>query len=116
MSDAHKTARRRHFENDPYAQVLLKDAADAFKANKTSKPFVWLLLQHLAWLNKDKTVAITNQLLGWYGISRETKRKALKDYESAGFIKVLKDGNRAVVVTLLGATVGDRIKKKRTAK
>lgn len=116
MSDAHKTARRRHFESDSYAQVPLKDAAKAFKANKTSKAFVWIYLLHSVWLSKNKTVTITNQQLEWYDISRETKRKALRDYERAGLIKVSKDGNHAVVVTLLAATVADRINKNRAAK
>lgn len=47
----------------------------------------------------------------FYGISRETKRKALRDYERAGLIKVRKDGNHAVVVTLVAATAADRINK-----
>src|SRR5215469_2009759 len=111
MSDAYKTVRRRRFESNPYTQVFLKDTADAFKANKTSKAFVWLWLHHLVWRSRDKTVTVTNEQLAWYGISRETKRRALEDYESEGLIKVQKNGNRAAVVTLLCATVTDRIQK-----
>ena len=47
------------------------------------------------------TVSLSNAALARYGVSRETKRRALAKLEAAGLIKVERRPGRATIVTLL---------------
>jgi len=60
---------------------------------------IWLL--HLAWKRKCTTFGLSNTALARYGVSRETKRRALAKLEAAGLIKVERRPGRATIVTLL---------------
>jgi DNA-binding GntR family transcriptional regulator len=60
---------------------------------------IWLV--HLAWKSESTTVCLSNAALASYGVSRETKRRALAKLEAAGLIKVERRPGRATIVTLL---------------
>jgi len=47
------------------------------------------------------TFGLSNTALARYGVSRETKRRALAKLEAAGLIKVERRPGRATIVTLL---------------
>jgi hypothetical protein len=99
---AKPTARKRQM-NSAFVQVPLKLAAEAFRANRAHKPFVFLWLLYLAWRSKSSVVSIPNGELERYGINRREKMKALRDYEKAGLLRVKKVGRQSVVAELLFA-------------
>jgi hypothetical protein len=86
---------------DPFAKVKLKPAAQAFKALNCQKAMVWVWLVHRSWKRQSPTVSVPNEALRAYGVSREVKRRALKDLEAAGLIEVDYRPYKNPVVTLL---------------
>jgi hypothetical protein len=100
------SAKRRRLEK-AYAQVGLKEAAAAFKANRAHKAFVWVWLQYEAWRTKSATVTLPNGELEQYGINRELKRRALRDYAEAGLLTINQRGTKSIVVTLKLSTIVD---------
>lgn len=99
-----------------YAQVGLKEAATAFKAARADKGFVWIWLQYLAWKKKSATFPLPNDGLEQYGITRNVKYRALRDYVRAGLITIQQEKKQSVTVTLHTARWGavacvDRIQR-----
>jgi hypothetical protein len=93
------SARRRRLEK-AFVQVPLKQAAAAFKANRAHKAFVWIWLQYLAWEKNSATFSLPNDALEQFGISRDVKYRALKDYERSGLITIGQGRRHSLVVTL----------------
>ena len=98
-SSTQPSARRRRLER-AYAQVPLKEAAAAFKATRAQKAFVWVWLRYLAWQKKSATFPLPNGELEQYGIRRDTKWRALRDYERARLISIEQVGRNSTIVTL----------------
>jgi hypothetical protein len=92
-------ARRR--EANLFIKMPLKWAATATTAIGSRQCFVLIWLLHLAWKTKAMTFKLSNAPLASYGVSRETKRRALVKLETAGLIKVERLHGRATIVTLL---------------
>lgn len=84
----------------PRVMVPLALFAMATTATKTPKAmfYAWLLYQ--TWHTGSDTVTVPNGALAKYGISREIKRRALKQLESAGLITVERPSRKTVIVTL----------------
>jgi hypothetical protein len=99
--EAKPTARARRRANNPYSQLLLQSFATATKASRSQKAFVWAWLQYQIWRTKAATVDLTNGELAFYGINRELKRRAIRQYEKAGLITVERRGREAVAVTVI---------------
>jgi hypothetical protein len=85
---------------DPFVQVPLRWAVAAARATKTPKALVWLVLLHEAWKAKGAPFSVSNARLARYGVSRETKRRALAQIEASGLSTVKRRHGRAPVVTL----------------
>jgi hypothetical protein len=83
-----------------FVLVPLAAAAQAAKATRSAKLFVWLLLLHRVWRDKNQAVALSNRALAPYGIGRDTKCRALADLEAAGLIRVRRHGTKTVLVTV----------------
>ena len=92
-------ARRR--EADLFSKMPLQWSNAATRAIGSRQCFVLIWLVHLAWKSKSITVSLSNAALARYGVSRETKRRALAKLEAAGLIKVERRLGRATIVTLL---------------
>jgi hypothetical protein len=85
---------------DPFVKVPLQWAVAAAKATRTRKALVWLLLLYEAWKAKGVPFPLSNEKLARYGVSRETKRRALAEIEASGLCTVQRQHGRAPVVTL----------------
>src|SRR5262249_57719397 len=68
-------ARRR--EADLFSKMLLQWSNAAARAIGSRQCFVLIWLRHLAWKRKSTTFGLSNTALARYGVSRETKRRAL---------------------------------------
>jgi hypothetical protein len=73
---------------DPFVKVPLWWAEAAAKATRTLKALVWIELLHAAWKTKRLTFPLPSGKLEKKGVARETKRRALRELELAGLIKV----------------------------
>ena len=62
--------------------------ARACAALNCPKAMVWVWLVHQARKTGKRTVAVPNRVLAKYGVSREVKRRALRQLEAAGLITV----------------------------
>lgn len=94
-----KTRRR---EAGLFIKVPVPSAIAMTKATRTPKALIGMLLLHLAWRARSKTFPVSNEMLKRYGVTRETKRRALAELEAAGLIKVERRRGRAPVVTVTG--------------
>jgi len=84
----------------PCVQIPLKLAGHAAAATGGKRLLVWLLILHRSWLQQTPTVMVTNTMVRKYGISREMKRRALKQLEAAGLIAVEWRGTKNPIVTV----------------
>ena len=64
---------------------------------------VGLLLQFRAVLNGKESVTLPKEFLSKFGVSRGTKRRALKKLEEAGLIRVEQETGRSPLITALKA-------------
>jgi hypothetical protein len=103
--DGQPTTRRRRIER-AFVQVPLKRFARACKASNNLKAFVWAWLEYEVWHTKSTTVSVLTGALKQYGISRNVKRRALKDFERGGMLTIHKSSRRSVKVTVIGDVSG----------
>ena len=88
-------------EADLFSKMPLQWSNAAARAIGSRQCFVLIWLFHLAWKSKSATFGLSNTALARYGVSRETKRRALAKLEAAGLIKAERRRGRATIVTLL---------------
>ena len=85
---------------EPFVKVPLWWIAAAAKATKSPRTLVLTELLYSAWKTKRSTFPLPNASLARLGVSREVKRKVLRDLERAGLIVVDRPDRKTVVVTL----------------
>jgi hypothetical protein len=73
---------------EAFVRVPLWWATEAAKATRTPKAMVWVELLYRSWKAKSLSFPLPNGSLGKKGVSREVKRRALRDLETAGLITV----------------------------
>jgi hypothetical protein len=88
--------RRQHAH---FVKVPLEWAERATKAIGTPKAFILLWLLYRVWKTGSNTVVLSNGPLR--GVSRWTKRRVLRELETAGLIRAERPRGRAVIVTLI---------------
>jgi hypothetical protein len=93
---------KRKRSKESFIQVPLDRVAAAAKATNGRKMLVWLLILHRCWKENKRTVPVTNELVGKYGISSKAKTRALQQLERAGLITVEWRGRRNPIVTKIG--------------
>jgi hypothetical protein len=86
---------------DKFVQVPLWWAEHAAKATNTPKAMVWAWLAYLAWEQRSMTFRLPNERLQVRGASRYAKRRALRQLEAAGLIKVDRTNGKSPIVTLI---------------
>jgi hypothetical protein len=91
----------RHKKTKPFGVLELHTAAKAFAAMHCAKAMTWVWLQHQARTTGKRTVAVPNGALAKWGVSRETKRRALKELEAGGLIVIERRSRKTPLVTLL---------------
>ena len=89
----------RRKRKDTFVMVPLAQAAAMAKATKTTKAMVWLTVLYEAWANKGKPFTLSNKKLAGFGVTPDTKGRALAEMEAAGLISVKRDGKRSPIVT-----------------
>ena len=88
-------------EELPYVKVPLWWAEAAAKATRMPGMLVLVELLHRSWKAKSLTFPLPNGRLAKHGVSRETKRKKLRDLEAAGLITVERHHGKTPRVTLV---------------
>ena len=96
-----KASKARQREANLFVKVPLKWANAASRAIRSHQCFVLIWILYLAWKAKRPTFVLSNAALVRYGVSRETKRRALAKLQAAGLIAVERLPGRATIVTLL---------------
>jgi hypothetical protein len=86
---------------DPFVKIPLRWASKAAQATNTTKAMVWIRLRHAMWEAKTDTVLLANGRLKRDGVTPWLKRRALRELEAAGLIKVERQTGRAPIVTIL---------------
>jgi hypothetical protein len=89
-----------HPQVEPFVKVPLWWIEAAAKATKSPRTLVLMELLHTAWKIKRSTFPLGNMKLARRGVSREVKRKVLRDLERAGLVRVDRRDRKTVVVTL----------------
>jgi hypothetical protein len=84
-----------------FVQVPVWWAEAAAKATRTPSFLVCIELLHRAWKAKSMTFAPPNWRLAKSGVSREVKRRVLRDLEAAGLIVVDRRHGKTPRITLV---------------
>jgi DNA-binding HxlR family transcriptional regulator len=85
----------------PFIKVPLWWAEAAAKATRMPGMLVLVELLHRSWKAKSLTFPLPNGRLAKHGVSREIKRKKLRDLEAAGLITVERHHGKTPRVTLV---------------
>lgn len=88
-------------KKDAFVKVPLWFATEAAKATKTPKARAWIELLYRSWKAKSLTFPLPNGRLEKVGVSREIKRRALRDLEAAGLITIEWRRNKTPLVTIV---------------
>jgi hypothetical protein len=101
LAELEAAAPAKRKKTEPFATVKLGAAAKAFAAVNCPKALMYLWLVHQARKVGKNTVAVPNGALAKLGVSRDVKRAALKQLETAGLIVVERPPRKTPVATLL---------------
>lgn len=93
---ASKPARR-----EPFVLVPLSWIAAAAEATHSPTTVVLIELLYASWKAHSPTFPLPNGQLRKLGVSRETKRRILRDLERAGMILVERRNRKTPIVTLV---------------
>jgi hypothetical protein len=86
---------------EPFALLPLGWAAQAAAATNTRRALVWVWLVQQARTTGSNTIAMSNEALAGYGVSRKMKTLALRQLQAAGLVAVERPPGKAPIVTLL---------------
>jgi hypothetical protein len=86
---------------EPFALLPLGWAAQAAAATNTRRALVWVWLVQQVRRTGSNTVAMSNEALAGYGVSRKMKTLALRQLQEAGLVAVERSPGKAPIVTLL---------------
>jgi hypothetical protein len=85
----------------PYVKVPMWFAEEAAKATKTTKALIWIWLLHLHFKTHRTTFPMPNGNLQKLGVSRHTKRRALRELEAAGLISIVRQHGKTPIVSFV---------------
>jgi hypothetical protein len=86
---------------EAFVKVPLWWAEAATKAVGAPDAMVCIYLLHTSWKVKSLTFPLLNGRLKRMGVSREVKRRVLRDLEAAGLITVERRSRKTPIVTLV---------------
>lgn len=85
-----------------FVKVPLWWAEEAAKAcTRASTALVLIYLLHASWKARSTTFALPNGYLKQHGVSREVKRRVLRELEKAGLITIERRTRKSPLVTLV---------------
>src|ERR1700730_12818077 len=85
---------------EPFVKVPLWWITKAAEATQAPATLICIELLHRHWKTKSLTFPLSNKKLKRLGVSREVKRRVLRDLEHSGLISVKRSNGKAPVVTL----------------
>jgi hypothetical protein len=88
-------------KSEPFVKVPLWWMTEATKLTKTPAALVCVHLLYAAWKAKGAAFPLSNGRLEKSGVSREIKRRVLRDLEAGGLIKVERRPGRSPRVMLV---------------
>jgi ribosomal protein S19E (S16A) len=88
-------------KKDQFVNVPLWFATAAAKATKTLALLVCVYLLYASWKARSMTFTMPNGWLEERGVSREVKRRVLRDLEEAGLITIERPSRKTPIVTLV---------------
>jgi hypothetical protein len=88
-------------KGEPFVVLSLAWAAKAAAATASPKVMVWIWLVQQVRKTRRDTIAVSNEVLARYGVSRKLKSAALRQLEAAGLVTVKRCAGKAPLVTLL---------------
>lgn len=86
---------------DPFVKMPLWWAEAAAKATRTPKALVWVELLRVVWKTKSTTFSFPSGRLEKMGVSRHTKRRALRELAAAGLITIEWRNGKNPIVTVV---------------
>ena len=91
----------------PFVKVPLALAAKAAVAAASGQQMmVWIYLLHRSWKLQKATFAVPSGALRSFGISKEVKRRALRNFENVGLIIVERRTSKNPIVTMVNSVYG----------
>jgi hypothetical protein len=93
---------RRKQKADPFVHVPLWWIAQATKLTRTPAALVCIELLYRHWKAKSPSFPFPNAGLKKLGVSRDVKRRVLRDLERGGLITVERPTRKTPIVTLVG--------------
>jgi hypothetical protein len=94
-------AAKKKRKEPPFVRVPLWWAESAAAATKSPSALVWVHLLYVAWKRKSMAFPLSNKYLERNGVSREVKRKVLRNLEAAGLITVERRRGRSPRITIV---------------
>jgi hypothetical protein len=102
QSELKEAAPKKTRKVEPFVNVPLWWITQATKLTKTPAALVCIELLYRAWKGKSLTFPFPNGNLKKLGVSRDIKRRALRDLERGGLISVERPTRKTPIVTLVG--------------
>jgi len=94
-------SRQRKKNVEPFVKVPLWWIEETAKLTKSPTTLVLMELLRLHWKTKSSTFPLPNGRLERLGVSREIKRRVLRDLERGKFIVVERPPRRTPIITLV---------------
>jgi hypothetical protein len=94
-------SRQRKKKVEPFVKVPLWWIEETAKLTKSPTTLVLMELLRLHWKTKSSTFPLPNGRLERLGVSREIKRRVLRDLERGKFIVVERSPRRTPIITLV---------------
>ena len=102
QSELEEAAPKKKRKVEPFVKVPLWWIQQAATTTKSSTTLVCIELLHRSWKAKSPTFPLPNGNLRKLGVSREIKRRVLRDLEKGGLITVERPTRKTPIVTLVG--------------
>ena len=102
QSESEEEAPKKKRKVEPFVKVPLWWIQQAATTTKSSTTLVCIELLHRSWKAKSPTFPLPNGNLRKLGVSREIKRRVLRDLERDGLITVERPTRKTPIVTLVG--------------
>ena len=102
QSELEEAAPKKKRKVEPFVKVPLWWIQQAATITKSSTAMVCIELLYRSWKAKSPTFPLPNGNLRKLGVSREIKRRVLRDLERGGLITVERPTRKTPIVTLVG--------------
>jgi hypothetical protein len=96
----HKGNKKRPKQADLFVQILQRAVVAGAQAVRERRLVVWLYIHYRVWCENSNTVEVGNKNLREWGVSHQTKTRALLAFERAGLVTIEWRGRNSPWVTV----------------